>query len=264
MASRALTAMLHLAHLPLDDEQFVGPFLDPRLKGFVEVTQGGGRLPLLFLGLPQRLFGDRALQQIARLTREDVEQAQIALGRLVRMAPVGGDHAKQFARSRQQRRGLGRADAGAAKGVEVFCARDLIPGFEVGNDGAPPELQRLGAAAKGARAHPLPEAHGVGREVAVRQQVEFPGVAGRIALRTHPLHRAKLRAGDRHGRVNDLAVERVAILLADQGNTDAMQQVEIGKRLGRAARRFRSEAWLSSGSRSSMTAPGGMGVARST
>lgn len=197
-----------------------GAFGDTLFQGFVEGAQ-------FSLGVAQGFVGDGAFQQVGGLAGEDVEQAQVAFGRLVRRAPVGGDHAEQAPVAGQQRGGLGRADASVAEGLQVVGAGDVGPFFEVGDDGALAQLQGHGATAVGHGAHPLPEPDRFRWQAARTQQLQLAAMAGRVAFGAQQLHGAELRAGDGHGGVDDLAVEGFEVLLADQVEADAVQEFDV-------------------------------------
>nr|WP_261401840.1 hypothetical protein [Chenggangzhangella methanolivorans] len=181
----------------------------------------------LLFALPQRLVGDGALEKVGGLTGKDVEQAKVAVGRLVRVAPMRRNHPEQGAATRQQRRRLGGADVGAPERVEFLRSDDLVPLFVVGDDGPPAGPERHRAAAERRRAHPLPETLRFGRQIAGAQKLQMTGATGVVVRQAQELHRAELRLRDRDRGVDNLAVELGAVLLADQLHANGVQQLDV-------------------------------------
>ena len=116
------------------------------------------------LAFAKRFFGNRPLKKIGRLAGEDVEEPEVARRGLVRLGPMGRDHAEQASVAREKRRGLRGSDAGAAERLKILGARDFVPFLIIGNDRAAAGLERLGATAVSRGADDLPELHRLGRQ----------------------------------------------------------------------------------------------------
>src|SRR5438309_2546177 len=76
----------------------------------------------------------RALDQIRRLARQDVELTKVALGRLVRLAPKGRNHSDKLAAPGYERRGLHGPEIRTAEFVEILGSDHIRAGLDVTND----------------------------------------------------------------------------------------------------------------------------------
>ena len=127
------------------------------------------RLPELIFAPPQRVLRLRPFHDVGGLAREDVEQPQVPLGRLVRLAPVRRDHPDDLSPSRHERGRL----RGAYPGSEENVRSHEVTGRDLRRDDANAGAERDSARARGVGVDPHPLALRFGAEPARREQLQL-------------------------------------------------------------------------------------------
>ena len=171
----------------------------------------------------QRLIALLALDQVRRLTRQDVEQAQVAIGRPMRSLPVRGEYAHQGAVARPQRGRLDRPDAGPAEILEGWRSGDEVPALDIVHDHALASAAGCAARGPGVRTNELEHPAEFRFESAERQQSQG------VLVAVDHLHAGHVRAHDRHGRFHDPLVQGLDALLLDDLGAQALQELGVGQ-----------------------------------
>ena len=188
------------------------------------VRFGGLAQQLLLFQQPFALgFHLLALDEVGRLSGQNIHQAQIALRWLVRLAPVSGDHAKEKPGAGDQRGGLRRPDARLTMVLQRRCAGNEVTRLHVRHDD--PMTDEPGNAARS------PRIWTIQLENLAELRVESPkGQHPKSVLALiENLYTRHVGAHYGDGGVEDLLVQRLDIALLNHFDADFLERLGSGE-----------------------------------